>query len=77
MFSWLECKLIIFAVFVKTPLLAEDKGTVYQRHRFWDPELDPYRSGAPQIGVDLVPLPDAMLERVLHRDSLSSYVQLL
>ena len=36
---WLERQLVIFAVFVKTPLfLAGDKGTVYQRHRFLDPE---------------------------------------
>ena len=38
LFYWLECRFVIFAIFVKTPFLWWDQSTVYQKHRFRDPE---------------------------------------
>ena len=34
LFYWLECRFVIFAIFVKTPFFWRDKSTVYQKHRF-------------------------------------------
>ena len=42
-FRWVECKFVIFAVFVKTPLLAGDKNTVCQKHGFCHPETWSWR----------------------------------
>ena len=40
LFYWLECRFVIFAIFVKSPLnFWQDKSTVYQKHRFRDPDL--------------------------------------
>ena len=35
---WLECRFVIFAIFVKNPFFWRDKSTVYQKHRFRDPD---------------------------------------
>ena len=37
---------MIFAVFIKTPSFWRDKSTVYQKHRFLDPD---WEWGAPRI----------------------------
>ena len=41
LFVWVEHRLVIFAVFVKTPtlFLAGDKSTVFQEHGFSDPDF--------------------------------------
>ena len=49
-FQWVECKFVIFAVFVKTALfLAGDKNTVYQKTRFAPPRFFSWRKNC--LGV--------------------------
>ena len=63
LFYLLECRFVIFAIFVKTPFFCRDKSTVYQKHRFRDAEKPKTRkskktrrrtSGFKQITMRLV-----------------------